>query len=389
MANFIDKATDFLRPAYIRWPLLIVFLLALPWLILIIPIYQANNFTYSQLNLWLILSVVAVGLNLLTGLTGMISLGHSAIYAGGAYAAAYFTSKVGLPFPLALVAAAIFAGLIGLILGLPALRLSGPYLAVATFGFAVGVPQMLSSSKELGSLFADPNSITTQIGVFKVPRQTFPGFEVRDDLGRYYLFLTIAAIMVVLAMGLWRSRTGRALRAIRDSETAAQAMGVNLGRYKVLAFVISAMFAGVAGGMYSVQVGQLEANDVQFAAVEAVLFLTAIILGGLGSIPGAIIGAGLLTILPNATNSLKRQITDSFGITVENFESIFYGLIIILCIFFMPNGIVGAYKSLIARLRNRNQPEADEQALYMAEQLGQENDLPIPDELVGEAPKGA
>lgn len=377
MSELYDKVATFLRPAYIKWPLLLLFLLTLPWLILVIPIYQANNFTYTQLNLWLILAVVAIGMNLLTGLTGMISLGHSAIYAVGAYTAGYFTIKAGFPYFASVIMAAIFAGLVGLVLGLPALRLSGPYLAVATFSFAIAVPQMLSSSKEIGALFADPNDITTQIGVFKVPRQVFPGFELKNDLGRYYLFLLIFLIMVGLAMGIWRSRTGRALRAIRDSETAAQAMGVNSAYYKVIAFGLSAMYAGVAGAMYTAQVGQLEAGDLQFSAVEAVLFLAAIILGGLGSITGAVIGAGLLTLLPNLTNALKRLISDSFGLSIENFESIFYGLIIILCIFYMPNGVVGAWRSAVMRLKQNK--AVKEAAGEIGEKMSQESGGPAPD----------
>ncbi len=349
MSRLIVSLINLLRNPFIRWPLLLGFFLALPWIILIIPIYGPNNFTYSQLNLWLILSVVAIGLNLLTGLTGMISLGHSAIYAVGVYVAGYFTSIAHFPFPLALILAAAGGGMVGLVLGLPALRLSGPYLAVATFAFAIGVPQILSSSKEVGALFADPNDVTTKIGVFKVPKQTFPGFQVSgpgSDLGRYYLFLVIAALVFFLSLGIWRSRTGRAFRAIRDSETAAQALGINLALYKVLAFIISSMFAGVAGAMYSFQVGQIEATDLQFSGVESVLFLTAIILGGLGSIWGAVIGAAALTILPNAISALNQLINEVFKSKIENFESIFYGLIIILCIFFMPRGLVGAFKQL-------------------------------------------
>ncbi len=387
MRQAIDNVSTFLRPVYVRGPLLLIFMLALPWLILVIPLYKANNFTYSQLNLWLILSVVAIGLNLLTGLTGMISLGHSAIYAIGAYVAGYFTAVARMPFVVALLAAAIGAALVGLILGLPALRLSGPYLAVATFGFAIAVPQMLSTSKELSALYADPQSITTQIGVVKVPRQGFPGFELRDDLGRYYLFLAVAVVMVSLAYGLWRSRTGRAFRAIRDSETAAQAMGINLGRYKVLAFIISGIYAGVAGGLYTAQVGQLEAADLQFSAVESILFLTAIILGGLGSIPGAVIGAGILTVLPNLTSALRRTITENFNITIENFESIFYGLIIILCVFYMPNGIVGAFRSLVARLRGQ-QPGSTSPGNMIAVEEVTRNSLSIADDLPDEARKG-
>lgn len=356
MSNFIEKIADLTRPTYVRWLLLLAFVLTLPWTILIIPIYGANDFTYSQLNIWLIISVVAIGLNLLTGLTGMISLGHSALFAAGAFVAGYFTSRMPLPFPVALLLAAIVAGLLGLVLGLPALRLSGPYLAVATFSFAIAVPQLLISD-QIQSLFSDPNDITSAPGIFKVAKQTLPGFDVHGDLGRYYMFLIITAVMVFLALGLWNSRTGRAFRAIRDSETAAQAMGVNLGRYKVLAFVISAMYAGVAGAMYAAQVGQLDAHNVEFSVIEAVLFLTAIILGGLGSVWGAIIGVAVLTVLPNVTQAINQYLSDTFNYKIENFESIFYGLIIILCIFFMPSGLAGAFKNLMARVRQKPREE--------------------------------
>ncbi len=387
MKNLIDTIARIINPPLVRWPLLIAFLLALPWIILLIPIYGANNFTYSQLNTWLILSVVALGLNLLTGLTGMISLGHSAIYAIGAFGAGYFVSKAQFPFIGAVIMAAILGGLVGLILGLPALRLSGPYLAVATFAFAIAVPQLLSSSKEVGELFADPNDITTKIGVFRVPKQVFPGFELKNDLGRYYLFLLITAIMVVLAIGVWRSRTGRAFRSIRDSETAAQAMGINIARYKLLAFVISGMYAGVAGAMLTAQLGQLEATDLQFSGVESVLFLTAIILGGLGSIPGSIIGAALLTVLPNAINELNARIKDIFGSKIENFESVFYGLIIILCIYFLPNGLAGAFKNLVARWRGERSSEKLADSALAAEQADLESSLPISQEMVEDASK--
>lgn len=356
MNNF-TKITDTLARPYIRWSLLAVFFLTLPWTILVIPIFQANNFTYSQLSAWLILAVAALGLNILTGLTGMISVGHSAIYAVGAFVGGYFVSKAGLPFPIALLCAAIGGGLVALILGLPALKLSGSYLAIATFAFAVAMPQFLSSSKELGSLFADPNDPVSKIGVFKIPRQVFPGFEVRNDLGRYYLFLAVGIVMFLLAVGIWNSRTGRAFRAIRDSETAAIAMGVNLGYFKVLAFVISGLYAGVAGAMYAAQVGQIEATDGQFTPVESVIFLAAIILGGLGSIWGAVVGSGLLIFVPILASEARKWIDDAFKYKIDNFESIFYGLILILCIFFMPNGITGAVNKWYNRLRDGKQIE--------------------------------
>jgi branched-chain amino acid transport system permease protein len=383
MSKVANNIYDLLRRPYIGWPLLVIFLVTLPITITVIPFYQGNNFTYTQLNLWVILCVSAIGLNLLVGLTGMISLGHSAIYAFGAYTAGWFVAKAQLPYPLGLIGAAIVGGLIGLLLGIPALRLSGTYLAVATFGFAVAVPEFLSLNPQFNEIFNDPNDLASKLGVVKVQKQYLPigDFTIRDDLSRYYMFLIIAAVMVFLAIGIWRSRTGRAFRAIRDSETAAQAMGVHIGQYKVLAFVLSGVFAGVAGGMYMAQVGQLDAKDLQFAAVESVLFLAAIILGGLASIPGAIIGSGLLIVLPELTKAIKTQIREMTGTSVENFESIFYGLIIILCIFYMPNGLVGAFKKLFEWIRGvRREPPIDP---------SKENSLPIPDQVVSEASKGA
>jgi branched-chain amino acid transport system permease protein len=326
-------------------------LVALPWLITVIPFFGANNYTYSQLNLWLILSIVCLGLNLLTGATGQISLGHAALFAIGAYIGGYFVARQGWPFWMALLMAALGTGLAGLILGLPALRLSGPYLAVATFGFGVAVPQLLARNKELTNLFSDTNDVASRIGVFKVAKQNLPGFQAEEDLGRYFMFVIIFLIMLILALNLTKSRTGRAFYAIRDSETAAQAMGVSLGRYKLLAFVISAAFTGLAGSMYAFQVGQLDANSITFSPIESVLFLTAIIVGGLGSVWGAILGAAVITILPPTITALNDSIKTIFGSSIENFESIFYGLLIIGCIYFMPFGVTGALQRLKLHLR--------------------------------------
>ncbi|MEI6045012.1 MAG: branched-chain amino acid ABC transporter permease [Chloroflexota bacterium] len=337
---------------YSRWGIILAVLIALPWLITILPFFGTNNYTYSQLNLWLILSIVCLGLNLLTGATGQISLGHAALFAVGAYIGGYFVARQEWPSWAALLIAALGTGIIGLILGLPALRLSGPYLAVATFGFSVAVPQLLSRSKELANLFSDTNDVASRIGVFKITKQNLPGFQAEEDLGRYFMFLLIFVIMLLLALNLTKSRTGRAFFAIRESETAAQAMGISLGYYKLLAFAISAAFTGVAGSMYAFQVGQLDANSITFSPMESVLFLTAIILGGLGSVWGAVLGATLITLLPPTITALNDLIKLNFGSSIENFESIFYGLLIISSIYFMPFGITGAWQRLRACRRD-------------------------------------
>lgn len=334
---------------YSRWLIMVLALLALPWIITIIPFLGANNYTYSLLNLWLTLSIVCLGLNLLTGGAGQISLGHAALYAISAYVSGYFVSRAGWPWWMALIMAVIGAGLAGLILGLPALRLSGPYLAVATFGFSVAIPQLLAHNKELANLFIDPSDFTSRIGVLKIPKQNLPGFGPEDDLGRYFMFLIVFLIALTLAINLTKSRVGRAFNAIRDSETAATAMGVSLGRYKLIAFIVSACFAGAAGSLYSFQVGQLEATSVAFSVLESILFLAAIIIGGLGSVSGSILGAAVITLLPPFVTAINNSIKGTFGSSIENFESIFYGLLIIVFIYFMPFGVMGAIQR--ARLR--------------------------------------
>lgn len=347
-----------IRWKYSQWAVIVIVLLALPWLITIIPFFGSNNYTYSQLNLWLILSIVCVGLNLLTGSAGQISIGHAGLFAFGAFIGGYFIARAGWPFPLAILMAALGTGLAGLVLGLPALRLSGPYLAVATFGFSVAVPQLLAHNKQIGELFNDPNDLATKIGVFKVAKQNIFGFQAEEDLGRYFMFLAVFLIMLLLALSLTKSRAGRAFNAIRDSETAAQAMGVSIGRYKLIAFIISACFAGVGGALYSFQVGQLDANSITFSPVQSILFLTAIIIGGLGSVWGTVLGAAIITLLPPAITAINDTIKSVFGSSIENFESIFYGLLIIVFIYFMPFGVSGA----ILRLKMRFAPSAATEA---------------------------
>lgn len=356
---------------YTRWLLIIVGFAALPWLITVLPFFGANNYTYSQLNLWLILGIVCLGLNLLTGVAGQISLGHAALFQIGAYIGGYFVARQGWPVWLVIIVAGLGTGVAGLILGLPALRLSGPYLAVATFGFSVAIPQLLAGSQDIAQLYSDPNDLATKIGVLTVPKQNLPGFKAEDDLGRYFMFLLVFLIMLGLALNITRSRTGRAFYAIRDSETAAQAMGVALGKYKLLAFVVSAAFAGVAGSLFAFQVGQLDANSTSFSVLESILFLTAIIIGGLGSVWGAVLGSAVITILPPFISAVNDTIKAVFGSSIENFESIFYGLLIIVFIYFMPNGLAGAIQRLIMRYS----PEPPKAPLAPVEPA--QTDLPV------------
>ena len=324
----------------------IVLVLALPHLLPIIPGISANNYTYSLLNLALIYAIVAVGLTVLTGLAGQISLGHAGLLAIGAFACGGTMTRFDLPFWIALPLAGLVTGAIGFVLALPALRLSGPYLAVATLGFTIAVPQII----KLFNFKADG------VPGLRIAKQTIPGYDLENDLARYYLIVPVLALVIWWALNLKRTRTGRAFVAIRDSEIAAQAMGIGLERYKVTAFTVSAFFSGLAGALYVAHVGFISVED--FSLLLSISFLAMIILGGAGSIWGAVVGAVLLAVLPEAVNRLTQALQTSLndnGIAVQlkNPQYILFGLIIILATLFMPYGLAGAWERIVRRLRRR------------------------------------
>jgi branched-chain amino acid transport system permease protein len=263
--------------------------------------------------------IAAIGLNLLVGYTGLISLGHAGFLAIGAYATALLQLKLGLSFWVALPAGGVIAAAFGFLVGLPALRMSGPYLAIATVGFGIAVQQILVKWEGLsgGSLGVHP------------PRPVLGGLVLDSEVRLYYVIVSVAVLLTVLAVNLVRSRIGRAFVAIRDSDIAAEAMGVNLTLYKTLAFAVSAFYAGIAGGLLAALVGFISPES--FNILESVNYFTMIVVGGLGSILGSILGALLVSMLQHVLSGVK------------SLPQVVYGLILVLVVIFEPMGLRGRW----------------------------------------------
>jgi branched-chain amino acid transport system permease protein len=285
--------------------------------------------------------ITVVGLNLLVGYTGQISLGHSGFFAIGAFLTVVLIGKLNVPFVLALPAAALIAALFGFVLGLPALRLEGPYLAIATLGFGLTITQVIGKIQ----LFGGRQGL-------HAPALTIGPWHLDTDREFYYLLMTITVLMVVGARNLMRTRVGRAFISIRDADIAAETVGVNLVFYKTLAFALSAFYAGVAGGLYAFVLRFIEPE--LFNLFMSVMFLTMAVVGGLGSMMGPIAGAALLSLLdlqlrnilgiPYLGEWLRALSQSYFTLTgVSNIQLIVFGLILILIMVFEPLGIFGIW----------------------------------------------
>jgi branched-chain amino acid transport system permease protein len=268
-------------------------------------------------QLMMINAIAAIGLNLLTGNCGQISLCHSSFMAIGAYASALMVVRAGLPFALALAIGTLLAALLGACLGYPARRLSGLYLALVTLGFLELVQTATEEFPEL----------TGGVRGLSVAKPQIVGIELRSDLARYYLVLALAALATYLGFNLQRSRFGRAFNAVRQSAFAAQAVGIRLARTKLLAFTVAAGFAGLAGALQAAAVGFIDPTEFNISA--SLRLITFIVVGGLGSVTGSILGAVLLTGLPEFLRG-----TQEYGDLV-------YGAILLAGLLFMPRGIKG------------------------------------------------
>lgn len=263
--------------------------------------------------------IVAVGVNLLVGFAGQISLGQAGFVAMGAYAAAHLGLRTGAPFPLALAGAMLVAGAGGWLVGLPALRLKGPYLAIATMGFGVAVHQLLTNWEAVSG---------GRTGLM-VPAPRLGPWTLTSDAARYYLVAGAAALLVLGAYNVSRSYVGRALMAIRDSDLAAQTNGVSLTRFKTLAFALSAAYAGAAGALLAWVLGYLEPN--MFTFIDSVYYLAMAVVGGLGSVPGSVLGAVLLTAVPQLASRAREYLP------------IVYGAVLLLVMAVEPSGLYGRW----------------------------------------------
>ena len=254
--------------------ILIAFLALFPFLFKNYYVYVAN---YMAINV-----IVAIGLNILVGYTGQISLGHSGFFAIGAYATIALMAKVGLPFVIALPAAALATAVFGFLIGLPALRLEGPYLSIATLGFGLTITRVIGRIEFFGGRQG-----------LHAPELTIGPWHLNTDRDFYYLLITLTVVLTVAARNIIKTKVGRAFIAIRDADIAAETMGVNLMYYKTLAFAVSAFYTGLAGGLYAFVLRYIEPE--LFGLLMSILFLAMVVVGGLGSIFGAIAGACLLS----------------------------------------------------------------------------------------------
>lgn len=298
--------------------------IALGMVLIALPNFADNYVLYVMSRLFVYV-LVALGLNLLTGYTGQVSLGHAAFFAIGAYTAATLAESWRWPSILCVLAAAAFTAGVGYLLGLPCLRLSGLYLAMATLGFTLIVQEMLLQLAV----------ITHGSDGMKVRPAVMFGLEFDSDYRKYYLLLAVSAAMLLFARNLLQGRAGRAFLAIRENEKAAEAMGVNLAQYKTAAFAISALYTGLAGALSAFLVGFLDPQEFSFFL--SIQFITIIILGGLGSLLGSVLGAGFLIVLPELLAGL------------DVWQALVYGLIMVVTIIFMPFGLSGAIRRYASR----------------------------------------
>ena len=307
--------------------LVVVALLILPFLF--------KNYRVFQFNLVMVYAVAILGLNILTGFNGQISLGHGAFYAFGAYTAAVLMDKMGAPYWTTLPVAALFCFVFGFMVGFPALRLAGHYLALATFALAVAVPQLLKYKKIEGMTGG------VQGIVLSKPEAPFSfsllGQPLSPDRWLYFFTLAVTALMFLIAYNLLRGRIGRALIAVRDHPIAATAMGINLPVFKSLIFGVSAAFTGVAGAMGAIVVAFVSPDS--FTVQLSIFLLVGVVVGGLASIPGAIFGAIFIQYVPNIADEISKSAPAAI-----------YGVLLIAMMYLMPMGVMGLVKKLWARV---------------------------------------
>jgi branched-chain amino acid transport system permease protein len=300
-----------------------------------------HEYYLSMVNLVSIAVIGALGLNILVGYTGQISIGHGAFMSVGAYTAANFATRLDFPFWLALPLGGLMAALVGVVVGFPSLRIKGIYLAIATLAGQLIIEWVI-------------NHVTWISGgaqaSIQMPRPALFGVVLRSQREMYFLLLVFVVLAIVATMNLVRSRIGRAFVAIRDHDIAAEIIGIDIFRYKLLAFAISSFYAGVCGALYSYYLGI--ANYEQFQIVTSIDYLAMIIIGGLGSVLGSIMGAVFVTLLPIGI----RYVMEGFGSllfspatllnVIPNLRLILFGALIIVFLVLEPEGLNRLWRNI-------------------------------------------
>jgi len=309
----------------------------------IIPFISSNYVLYVVNHIG-IAAIAAIGLNLLIGYTGQISLGHGAFFGVGAYSAAILATAVGFPFWLSVIAAGVITALVGAVFGIPSVRLKHLYLTIATLAGQFIIQYLLVNWKGLTK--------GTE-GIF-LPRAALFGMDVKGDRAFYYVIFVCFVIMTWIAVNLIRTRYGRAFIAIRDNDRAAEGMGIPIFKYKLLSFAVSSFYAGIAGGLAAYYIGSITPEPYSLSL--SVEYIAMIIIGGLGSIPGAVFGAIFITVL-NEVLSGATQFFMNIGslskiaLTIAPLREFIFGLAIVLFIIFEPKGLAEVWRIVRSSFR--------------------------------------
>ena len=295
---------------YILWGILLM--------LLVLPFLGVNTYCLRVIVMIFIYTILALGLNIITGYTGQLSLGNASFFAIGAYVSAILV-KNGMPFFVGLIIAGIIAGIFGLLLGLPTLRLSGTYLAITTLGFGEIIRMVLLNW----------DSVTNgPLGISRIPKPTIFGitFSLGNN-GIYYLVMAITILVLIANYTIINSKIGRAFVAIREDELAAVFMGIDTFKVKRVAFILSSLLSGVAGSLYAHMLGYIDPQTFTFDT--SIMIVSIVILGGMGSLKGPIVGAAILVVFPEVLRFLSE------------YRFLVYGVILVLMMRFRPQGIFG------------------------------------------------
>lgn len=310
------------RPGQRLWYGILAVLLAT------LPLW-ASAYWLSQTTLVIIYAVAGLGLMLLAGYTGLVSIGHAAFMGVGAYAEAYFAGR-GWPFPLSLAAAAGLSAAAGVVVGLPALRVKGIYLAIATLAFGFIAEEVIARWEH----------VTGGNGGLQVKAPSIGDWQLRSSESIYYLSLVVCVLVTLGILNLLRGSTGRAFIAMRDSEVSAQSMGIHLARYKTLAFSLSAAIVGLAGALYAHKLRFL--SPEQFGISQSIDLLLLVVVGGLGSIHGAFLGAIFLITMPQLISLAKDWLPAAIA-QATGLQAVVFGSVLMIFVLFEPQGLYGRW----------------------------------------------
>ncbi len=304
-----------------------------------------SNFMVLQLSLMIVYAIAVLGLNLLTGFNGQISLGHGAFFAIGAYVAAVLIDRYDFPWwsTLPIAAAACFVA--GYLFGLPALRLEGHYLALATFSLAIAVPQILK--------YRHLENLTGGVQGINLIKPDAPfGLPLNSDQWMYIVVFLVAIFMFWAARNLLKSRIGRALMAIRDHAMAASTMGINIAQTKAITFGISALYVGVAGALHAI-IFEFVAPD-SFRIDVSISLLVGMVVGGVASLFGSVLGGVFVQVIEKYADAGARMLSQAMHLPIDIEPWTIYGIVLILLVYVMPTGIAGGLAGVWGRIRRRS-----------------------------------